>query len=34
MIEVKQKDEEETDPLVLKLKKTGCLEKHYSVLVS
>ena len=27
-------DVEETDPVIAKLQKTGCLEKHYAVLVN
>lgn len=26
-------DDDEPDPVIAKLKKTGCLEKHYAVLV-
>jgi hypothetical protein len=27
------KESQDDDPIIAKLKKTGCLEKHYSVLV-
>lgn len=30
----KETDIEEADPVIAKLQKTGCLEKHYAVLVS
>lgn len=30
---VNEIDLEETDPIIAKLQKTGCLEKHYAVLV-
>ena len=29
----KEATQEEEDPVILKLAKTGCLEKHYAVLV-
>ena len=30
---VNDTDLEETDPVIAKLQKTGCLERHYAVLV-
>ncbi len=33
LVQEKESDSHDDDPVIAKLKKTGCLEKHYAVLV-